>query len=228
MEANSYLIPNFSIEKAHAAQLKISKQVVKEDKLRKKIQYVGGVDVAYTESQSISAAVVVDYKSLSIVESKIALFNTKFPYIPTLLAFRETPPIILAINKLHLQPDIFLVNGHGIMHPYRFGLASHIGVVLNKPTVGVAKNPLIGKSGEHSKSEEWVSILDNDEIIGVKLTSKRGTKPIYVSIGHKISLLKAIEVVKNCVSQYRIPEPLRQAHIKALEAKRTISESKPH
>lgn len=228
MDVNTHLVSNFSLEKAHAAQLKISKQVVKEDKLRRKIQYVGGVDVTYTKNQSISVVVVLDYNSLSIVESRTAFFDTRFPYISTLLAFRETPPIVLAIRKLCLQPDIFLVDGHGIMHPYRLGLASHVGVVLNKPTIGVAKNPLIGKPYEHNRSEEWVSIVDNNEIIGVKLISKRGAKPIYVSIGHMTSLFKAIEVVKKCVSHYRIPEPLRQAHIKALEAKRTILESKPH
>ncbi len=214
----------FSFKKAHVAQLEGSKRVIKRDALPKRIKYVGGVDVAYTEKLSISAAIVLDYDSLSIIESKTVHTKIRFPYIPTLLAFREIPPAISAIRRLRLQPDVFLVDGHGIMHPNRFGLASHLGVVLSIPTIGVAKNPLIGEIGR-AKEEGLAPIVDNGEVVGVELVTRKGAKPVYVSIGHMTSLARTIEVVRHCSSRYRIPEPLRLAHIKALEEKSRILKS---
>lgn len=222
INANIKLVKHFSINKAYAIQREISKCVIKKDIISDYLQYVAGVDVTYTEKQSISATVVMDYNSLSILESKTSCLDTKFPYIPTLLAFREAPPIVSAIKRLHIQPEIFLVDGHGVMHPRRIGLASHLGVVLNMPTIGVAKNPLIGKLCKSKIQDGWTPIVDDDEIVGAELISKREAKPIYVSIGHMTSLMKAIEIVIQCTSRHRIPEPLRQAHIKALEAKRIL------
>lgn len=217
-------IPNFSVKKAHFAQATSSKRVIRRDTIPKRIRYVSGVDVAYTQKLSISAAVVLDYKSLSIVESKTTCTETEVPYIPTLLAFREIRPTISAIKKLRLHPDVILVDGHGVMHPHRFGLASHLGVVLSRPTIGVAKNPLIGKVGRHNEAG-WAPIVDSGEVIGVELATRKGIKPVYLSIGHMTSLSRAIEVVKHFTSRYRIPEPLRLAHIKALEEKRRILRS---
>jgi deoxyribonuclease V len=220
--ANTSLVSNFSINKAQAIQREIAKYVIKEDNIHDNLQYVAGVDVAYTEKRSIGAAIVMDYNSLSILESKTSNLDTKFPYISTLLAFRETPPMISAIKRLHIRPEIFLIDGHGLMHPRRIGLASHLGVVLNKPTIGVAKTPLIGRPCKPKIQKEWTPIMDNDEVVGAELISKRGVKPIYISIGHMTSLSRAIEIVSHCISHYRIPEPLRQAHIKALETKRKL------
>ncbi len=214
----------FSFKKAHVTQLVGSKRVIKRDALPKRIKYVGGVDVAYTEKLSISAAIVLDYDSLSTIESKTAHTKIRFPYIPTLLAFREIPPAISAIRRLRLQPDVFLVDGHGIMHPNRFGLASHLGVALSIPTIGVAKNPLIGQVSR-AKEEGLAPIVDNGEVVGVELVTRKGAKPVYVSLGHMTSLARTIEVVRHCSSRYRIPEPLRLAHIKALEEKSRILKS---
>lgn len=209
----------FSVEKAHAAQLEASKHIVRRDILPKKIHYVGGVDVAYTKKLSIGAVTVLEYDSLSLVESKTVHVKTEFPYIPTLLSFREIPPAIAAIKKLYLQPDVFLVDGQGIMHPYRLGFASHLGIILGKPTIGVAKSSLIGEVGEFNE-ENWAPIMDKKEVVGVVLITRKGTKPVYVSIGHKVSLKRAIEIVKHCTPKYRIPKPTRLAHNIAAQEKR--------
>lgn len=214
----------FSVKKAHAAQSKASKRVIRRDTLPKKICYVAGVDVAYTKELSIGAAVVLDYESLSLVESKTAHVKTEFPYIPTLLSFREIPPAVAVVKKLRLQPDVFLVDGQGIMHPYRLGFASHLGIVFGRPTIGVAKSPLMGEVGEFNE-ENWASITDKKEIIGVALTTKKGTKPVYVSIGHMVSLERAVDVVKHCTPRYRIPKPIRLAHNIAAQEKRKVQNS---
>jgi len=174
--------------------------------------------VAYTKDLSIGAVVVLQYDSLSLVETKTVQIKTEFPYIPTLLSFREIPPAVAVVRKLHLQPDVFIVDGQGLMHPYRLGFASHLGLVLNKPTIGVAKSPLIGEVGEFNE-ENWASITDKKEIIGVALLTRKDTKPVYVSIGHMISLKRAIEIVKHCTPKYRIPKPISSAHNTAKKEK---------
>jgi deoxyribonuclease V len=205
----------FSVKKAHALQLRLSKQVIQKDMLPKTIHYVAGVDTAYHADMSIGAAVVLNYETLSIVESRKTRVKTHFPYIPTLLSFREIPPTLAAIKKLKTQQDVFLVDGQGIAHPYRLGFASHLGLILNKPTVGVAKSLLCGKVGNFNK-EGWAPIIDKDEVIGVAVARKR-EKPVYVSVGHMVSLKRAIAIVKHCTRLHRIPEPIRAAHIIANE-----------
>jgi deoxyribonuclease V len=201
----------FSVKKAHAMQLRLSKQVIREDMLPKNIRYVAGVDVAYTTESSIGAVAVLDYDSLSLVKSKTAKVKTRFPYIPTLLSFREIPPTLAAIKKLKTQPDVFLVNGQGIAHPYRLGFASHLGLVINKPTIGVAKSLLCGKVGNFNR-ERWAPIVDKGEVVGAAV-ARQEKKPIYVSIGHMISLERAIEIAEHCIRGHRLPEPLQMAHI---------------
>jgi len=210
----------FSVEKAHAMQLSLSKRVIRRDMLPKTICYVAGVDTAYNAGMSIGAAVVFDYNSLSVVESKKARVKTSFPYIPTLLSFRELPPTLAAIKKLKTQPDVFLVDGQGIAHPYRLGFASHLGLVLNKPTIGVAKSLLCGKVGSFNRGG-WAPITDKDEVIGAAIAQK-GEKPVYVSVGHMVSLKKAIQIVKHCTKLHRIPEPIRVAHVVANEEKQRL------
>jgi len=208
----------FSVEKAHVMQLRLSKHVVRRDMLPKTIRYVAGLDVAYSVGFSIGTAVVLDYSSLSVVESSKARVETRFPYIPTLLSFREIPPTLAAIKKLKTQLDVFLVDGQGIAHPYRLGFASHLGLVIDKPTIGVAKSLLCGEVGAFNE-EGWAPITDKGEAIGAALACKR-EKPIYISVGHKVSLNRAIEIVKHCAQVHRIPEPIRLAHMMATEEKR--------
>jgi len=205
----------FSVEKAHAMQLCLSKQVIRKDMLPKTIRVVAGVDTAYRDDVSMGAAVVLNYNSLSIVESRKARVKTHFPYIPTLLSLREIPPTLQAIKKLKIQPDVFLVDGQGIAHPYRLGFASHLGLVLDKPTIGVAKSRLCGKVGAFNQ-EGWAPIIDKHEVIGAAVVRKGG-KPVYVSIGHKVTLKKATDIVMHCTLGHRIPEPIRLAHTLANE-----------
>jgi len=187
--------------------------------LPERINYVAGVDVAYAGRFSIGAVAVLDYQSLSLIESETAKITTKFPYIPTLLSFREIPPSVAAIEKLRFQPDVFLVDGQGIMHPYRLGFASHLGIILGKPSVGVAKSPLTGQVREFG-GEGWAPIIDAEETVGVTLLTKNNAMPLYVSIGHMVSLEKAIEIVRHCTLNNRIPQPIFHAHTLATQEKR--------
>ena len=213
--------PEFSVEKAHKTQTKLSEHILFEDRLPRKIRFVAGVDAAYIRDVSIGVAAVLDFPSLNLVESKVAVCKTCFPYIPTLLSFREVPPSVLAIHELCIQPDVFLVDGHGYAHPYRCGFASHLGLVLKKPTIGVAKGKLVGDL-EHSDNSV-VYIRFEGDIIGVMMTPKLGRKPIYVSVGNMVSLQTAIKIVKQCTMHNRVPEPIRIAHQIAAAEKRKIN-----
>ena len=215
------LSPRFSAKKAHAMQLRLSEQVIREDTLPESIGYVAGVDVAYAKGISIGAVAVLHFASLSLVESKVVRLKTRFPYIPTLLSFREVPPAYSAIKKLEIEPDVFLVDGQGIAHPYRLGFSTHLGLAIERPTIGVAKSLLCGKV-EPVGEQGWAPLTDGGEIIGAEVVTKLGTRPIYVSVGNRVSLKRAIDVVRSCTRTYRIPEPIRRAHIKANEEKRKL------
>jgi deoxyribonuclease V len=162
----------------------------------------------------------LEFPSLSLVEAQVTHRKTQFPYIPGLLAFREISPLSAAIKKLKRQPDVFLVDGHGYAHPNRLGLASHLGLVIRHPTVGVAKKMLCG-SVEPSGPDGVARIIDGGEIIGVEVVTQTGRKPIYVSVGHLVSLPRAVAVVKSCIRGYRLPEPLRRAHALATSEKKS-------
>jgi len=214
------LSPRFSVKKAHAMQRRLSKKVISEDRLLRKIRCVAGVDVAYARGVSVGAVAVLDSDSLSLIESQVTCCKTRFPYIPTLLSFREIPPAFLTTRKLKTQPDVFLVDGQGVAHPFRFGFASHLGLVMDKPTVGVAKSLLCGKVGGF-KDEGWAPITDKGETIGAAVKTLFG-KPVYVSVGHKVSLRRAIAIVKHFSSGRRIPEPILKAHGIANEEKKRL------
>jgi deoxyribonuclease V len=192
-----------------------------EDTLPETIRYVAGVDVAYTKEVSIGAAVVLDFASLFLVESQVVHLKTRFPYTPNLLSFREIPPAYSAIRKLQKQPDVFLVDGQGFAHPYRLGFATHLALVIDAPTIGVAKNLLCGKV-EPVREHGWAALTDRGEVIGAEVVTRTGTKPVYVSVGHRVSLERAIDVVRSCSRTYRIPEPIRRAHILANQEKRSV------
>ncbi len=215
----SMLRAGFSVKKAHQMQLRLSKRVIRMDELPKTLRRVAGVDVAYAGDLSIAVVAVLDYSSLSLVEAQRAVVKTQFPYIPTLLSWREIKPAKAAIKKLKTRPDVFLVDAQGIAHPYRLGFASHLGVLLDKPTIGVAKSLLCGQIGSPNQ-QGWTPITDRGEVIGAAIKRDEKTQPIYVSIGHKVSLEKAIEIVKHCTKSARIPEPIRIAHTLASEEKR--------
>ena len=214
---------NFSVKKAHKTQLCLSQKIILKDMLPPKIGTIAGVDVSYVDDIGIGVIAVLDYESLKLLEAQVATCQVRMPYIPTLLSFRELPPAMAAIEKLKIQPDVFLVDAQGLAHPYRCGFASHLGLAIGKPTIGSAKSRLIGslleKGGE-------TFLVDKDEVIGAVVTTKQGAKPIYVSIGHMVSLETAIKIAKHSAKN-RIPEPLLQAHKLATEERiRLAKESK--
>ncbi|MGD6852723.1 MAG: endonuclease V [Candidatus Bathyarchaeia archaeon] len=202
------LSANFSVKKAHSTQLRLSKLVIRQDKLPKEIRSVGGVDVSYVGDLGVGSVTVVDYASLELLESRVATCRVRMPYVPTLLSFRELPPAIAAITQLWRQPDVFLVDAQGWAHPYRCGFASHLGLAIKRPTVGAAKSRLIG---EPTQANGRTVLMDKGEVIGEAVTTRQGCKPVYVSVGHMVSLETSVQLVRHC-SKTRIPEPLRLAH----------------
>ncbi len=214
-------VHKFSVSKAHKAQLRLSQKIVTEDHFPQDIKRIAGVDTAYTDEWAIGAVAVLDYESLELLERQTATCRVKFPYIPTLLSFREIPPTVACIKKLRLQPEIFLVDGQGTAHPYKCGFASHLGLVIGKPTVGVAKSRLVG---EPQTVEGQEFLVQKNRVIGEVVKTKKDAKPIYVSIGHLTSLGTAVEIVKHCVRNSRIPEPILQAHKIASEEKRKVQD----
>ena len=212
--------PVFSIKKAHQTQKRLSEQIILEDKLPKRIRLVAGVDVAYAREISIGATVVLDYTSLRLIEKQTIACRTRFPYVPSLLAFREIPPAVFSTRKLTVQPDVFLVDGHGFAHPFCCGFACHFGLMINKPTIGVAKSKLVGEIEETRKSGGVAFLKHKGEIIGAKLFTEDGKKPIYVSVGHMVSLSTAVKIVMHCIKSSRIPEPILEAHKLATAEKR--------
>jgi deoxyribonuclease V len=199
----------------------MSSHIIFEDRLPAEIRLIGGVDVAYTKSTSIGAAVVLDYDSLELLESQTAVSKTRMPYIPTLLSFREIPATVRSIKKLRLRPDLFLVDGQGFAHPYRCGFASHLGLALDRPTIGVAKSRLFGDI-QNRETKNVTLLKHKGEIVGAAVTTKRGSKPVYVSVGHMVSLETAIRIVQTCSRGNRVPDPILRAHETANVQKRKI------
>ncbi len=178
-------------------------------------RYIAGVDISARRARdtATAAVVVLQYPEMAVVDSSVIRTETTFPYVPGLLTFREAPLILKACEKLTIEPDLVLVDGQGIAHPRRIGLASHLGLLLDKPTVGCAKSILIGTHEElPEESNSHVDIADGEEIIGAAVRTRHGVKPVYVSIGHRVDLPAAIHWILACCRGYRIPEPLRLAH----------------
>lgn len=209
--------------KARRLQLILSSKVIREDHVPPNLETAAGVDIAYSDLFSICAVVVHNFNNLQPRESMVAIKKTRVPYTPSMLFARELPLSVYTVKKLGIKPDVILVDGHGVAHPRRLGFASHLGLALNRPTIGVAKKLLCGKPVR--QRGEQVHIEDNGEIVGAEVTTIAGLKPLYVSIGHKVSLERATSIVKCCVSRYRVPEPLRRAHILAKKVKRDRVES---
>lgn len=206
-----------SSTRAKEIQLSLAKRVVTENGVIDP-RLVAGIDISSPDAHGVArgAVVVLSYPELSIVEIKIAQGKIIMPYIPGLLSFRESPLILDACEKLSNIPDLVLIDGQGIAHPRRLGLASHVGLFLGLPTIGCAKSILCG---QHPPLAEEVGshaeLLDNEEIIGAALRTKSRVRPIYVSVGHKIGLASALQWVINCCRGYRLPEPTRLAHLAA-------------
>ena len=201
-------------EQARHIQEQYRQYVIQVDSFES-IKIIAGVDVGivHKDNKVRAAAVLLTYPDLKQIEIRTAISNATFPYIPGLLSFREIPVLLLALEQLTYEPDIIIVDGQGIAHPRRFGLASHLGVLCNKPTIGVAKTRLIGNyQPVPDETGMWQPLIDQNEMIGAVLRTRQGVKPIFVSVGHRISLHSAIQVITSCVKNYRLPEPTRIAH----------------
>ena len=206
-----------SLAKAREIQLKLANKIVIADKDLNP-QLVAGVDISSPDSHGMArgAVVVLGYPELNIVEIKVTKSKVTLPYIPGLLSFRECPVILAVCEMLYNTPDIVLVDGQGIAHPRKLGLASHLGLFLDIPTIGCAKSILCGKHepvGEVAGS--FAGLVNDGEIIGAALRTKVKVKPIYVSVGHKVNLTLALNWVMKCCRGYRLPEPTRLAHLAA-------------
>ena len=203
-----------SPQEAIQIQLKLKGKIIKEGKIPR-VRLVAGVDVGFPNRETARAAVVVlSFPSLKLVEKRIAEIPVTFPYIPGLLAFREAPAVLAAITKLEREPDLFIFDAQGYAHPRRMGLATHLGLFLDKPAIGCAKSRLIGDyqmPGNQVGDRE--DLVDKDEIIGAVVRSRPGSPPLFISIGHRISLDEAVKYVLACTKQgNRLPETTRFAH----------------
>lgn len=203
-----------TVAEARAIQQSLRGRVITEDRLRAP-RRVAGVDVGFEHDGTITraAVAVLDFPSLEPREHAVVRRRTRFPYVPGYLSFREAPAVLAALQRLHTVPDLILCDGQGFAHPRRFGLACHLGLLANLPSIGVAKSRLIGEHVElGSRRGEWVPLLDEGERIGAVLRTRTGVRPVYVSIGHRISLETAIDYVLRCTTRYRLPETTRRAH----------------
>jgi deoxyribonuclease V len=205
---------NLSPSEAIALQKRLRHQIIDRDCIQK-VQRVAGVDVGFEAQGKITQAaiVVLSYPELQPLEESMARLPTTFPYIPGLLSFREMPAILQALAKLRQMPDILLCDGQGKAHPRRFGLACHLGLYTDIPSVGVAKTRLIGSHAELPNEKGcWVPLIHKDETVGAVVRSRSHVKPLYISIGHKISLQRSIDIVLGCTTRYKLPETTRAAH----------------
>ncbi|MFN2598495.1 MAG: deoxyribonuclease V [Pyrinomonadaceae bacterium] len=185
--------------------------------LRKKIKTVAGTDISFNkfETTVYAGVVVLALPSLEVVEEVGVVSESKFPYVPGLLSFRETPSVLEAWEKLKTEPDAVMFDGQGIAHPRRVGIASHVGLLIGRPTFGCAKSVLVGKYEEPNEERgSWSPLVDpkNGETVGAALRTKTRVQPIYVSPGHMIDLEGAIKLTLACDGGYRQPEPTRRAH----------------
>jgi deoxyribonuclease V len=210
---------NVTPQEAIAIQQQLRGQVIREDRVGL-VRVVAGVDAGFEEGGAITRAAValLSFPGLLLQESAIVYRPTTFPYVPGLLSFREIPAILDALSQLSQLPDLLLCDGQGIAHPRRFGFASHLGVLCDLPSIGVAKSLLVGQHQPLGEQRgDWQPLREAGEIIGAALRTRPGTKPVYVSIGHCISLETAIGYTLRCLGKYRLPEPSRMAHHLASE-----------
>ncbi len=197
---------------AVALQRKLASEV-REEPLAGSVETIAGVDVSVREDRVQTAVVVLRMPTLERVDEAVWRGPVTFPYISGLLSFREIPAILPALERLHVRPDVFMTDGQGRAHPRRFGLACHLGVLLDWPTFGVAKTLLRGRY-EHLGPEKGATapLYDKGEIVGAAVRTRTGVKPVFVSVGHRITLEEAVALTLACAPKYKIPEPTRLAH----------------
>ncbi len=205
-----------TIPEACKLQLRLAGEVISQGTIDKP-RLVGGLDISVPRGRPArAAAVVLTYPGMAVVEVKTLEAEPPFPYIPGLLSFREAPLLLALCERLEKTPDLIMVDGQGIAHPRRFGIASHLGLLLDIPTIGCAKSRLCGEykmPGEAAAS--YTELTDRGEVIGAVLRTKQGTRPLFISVGHRTDLMTAVAYVTACCRGYRIPQPTRLAHLAA-------------
>jgi deoxyribonuclease V len=202
-----------SPKEAAAIQERLSEAIVTEDDLGM-VRTVAGVDIGFLEKNTITraAVVVLSFPDLRLLDQAVVHRPTSFPYVPGLLSFREAPSALDALSQISVRPDLLLCDGQGLAHPRRFGLACHLGLLSDIPAIGVAKSRLVGEHkgvGEERGSRQ--PLMLDGVIIGTVLRTRTGVKPLYISIGHRISLETAVDYVLSCAPKYRLPETTRKA-----------------
>lgn len=203
-----------SPREAIALQRRLQAKIVTGDRLGP-VRHVAGTDVGFENAGRVTraAVAVLTFPALELADWAVIRQPTRFPYVPGLLSFREIPALLVALSRLRVRPDLVLCDGQGLAHPRRCGLASHLGLVAGFPTIGVAKSRLMGTYREPPQRRgAWTPLRDGGEIIGAVLRSRSHVKPIFVSIGHRVSLDTAVACTMACVTRYRLPETTRWAH----------------
>ena len=203
-----------SPKRAMALQSRLAAKIVLRDDFGP-VRRVAGVDVGFEDDGATTraAVAVLGLPSLELETCAIARQPTRFPYVPGLLSFREAPAVLAAMRKLRVRPDLLLCDGQGIAHPRRLGIASHLGLLLDIPSIGVAKARYIGRHPAVPEARgAWVPLEDGGEIVGAVLRTRRGVHPLYISPGHRIGLESAVAWVMVCLTRYRLPETTRWAH----------------
>lgn len=198
---------------AVAMQVELAGCVVAADDDRP-VDTVAGLDIAYDKDSdtAVATAVVLRRSDLAVLDEAVVNGTSDFPYVPGLLAFRELPLLLKAIEALTVEPDLYVCDGYGLTHPRRFGLACHLGVVLDAPAIGVAKNPPHLPVADPGPARgDWSPITAGEETVGCALRTRDGVKPVYVSVGHRRTLASARELVLELAPRYRLPEPIRAA-----------------
>lgn len=199
---------------AVAIQEQLRHEIIQEDQLQP-VRLVAGVDVGFAENGTVTraAVAVLSFPSLQIQETAVIYRPTTFPYVPGLLSFREVPAILEALSQLAVLPDLLLCDGQGIAHPRRFGLACHLGLLSNIPAIGVAKTRLTGyHEPVPDERGAWQPLRHRGKVVGAALRTREKVKPVFVSVGHRVSLETAIHYVMACTTRYRLPETTRAAH----------------
>lgn len=202
-----------TLEEAAALQRQLA-PLVREEPLRRSLQTIAGVDMSVRGDQVQAAVVVLQYPALRVIDQALWRGTVEFPYVPGLLSFREVPAVLHVLEQLAVMPDLIMCDAQGRAHPRRLGLASHLGVLLEWPTLGVAKSLLTGKHDPVGITKgAYVPLRAGHEIIGAVVRSRDGINPLYVSVGHRLTLTEAIDITLACTTRYRLPEPTRQAHL---------------
>ena len=213
---------DLSAKEARVLQTELAAKLILDDDIIP-AKLIAGVDVSYEKASNLSYAgvVVFSYPDLEVVERKSAVLETTFPYVPGLLTFREGPATLAAFEKIECEPDLLVFDGHGQAHPKGFGIAAHMGLLLDKPAIGCAKKKLCGTYDDPGPKPGSTSpIIYKDKTIGAVVRTKQKVKPVFVSAGHRISLAMAVEYILATCHGYRLPEVTRQAHLFVNEIRR--------